>query len=78
MSKKYVSECNLVVTNCRNNIECAVGDGNCISIKRRVARCIINLRKMGTLEKFDIVMDQYHLDGGQSRLRYFGESQSSH
>ena len=57
VSEEYARRCNLVVQDYENDLKCAVGGGQTISFKRRVARCSIDLGELGSLDTFVFVMD---------------------
>lgn len=57
VSENYAKRCNLAIRDYKNDLKCAVGGGQTISLKRRVARCVIDLGELGSLDTFVFIMD---------------------
>ena len=57
VSTSFAERCKLKIIDHDNDLKCAVGGGQSISIKRRVAKCTFDLLKLGVLDTYVFVMD---------------------
>lgn len=62
MSEAFARKCGLEIKEYDKILECAVGGGNSIRMKRRVVCCTIDLLTLGTLKTYVFVMDPIPLD----------------
>ena len=59
---EYAERCNIPFTKYEDDLVCVIGDGNKMTLQRRVARVKFEIENLGIIDTYVFVMDKLPLD----------------